>query len=125
MAQPIPQALGHLVVLNIEYGVLICIDSKCKRALAPSAISRHLGDRHKTPIEARRQLEQYVEQFPFAYDHASVPLPYDGSTPQPIIPILEGFQCRNCLFKTQGRPTMRQHANQVHGKKRVADEEIS
>jgi hypothetical protein len=75
MAQPIPQALGHLVALNIEYGVLICIDSKCKRALALSAISRHLGDRHKTPIEARRQLEQYVEQFPFAYDHASVPLP--------------------------------------------------
>jgi len=125
MAQPIPQALTHLVALNSEYNVLICIDSKCKYALEPTAISRHLRDKHKTPIKLRKQVEQYVKEFPFAYDHTSVPLPSDGLAPQPIIPIVGGFQCKDCAFKTQGRPTMRQHANQAHDKKKAADEDIS
>ena len=37
MAQPIPEALAHLVGLNVEFGVLVCM--QCKYAVAPTAIS--------------------------------------------------------------------------------------
>jgi hypothetical protein len=124
MAQPIPQEWSHLVALNVEYSILICVGEKCKYALKPTAISRHLGDKHKTPIELRKQVEQYVKGFPFAYSHIDVPLPVDGLAPQPIIPVVDGFVCWDCPFKTQSRATIRQHANQAHNKKRVADEEL-
>jgi Orsellinic acid/F9775 biosynthesis cluster protein D len=125
MAQPIPQALSHLVALNAKFNVLICIDAKCRYALQPSAVVRHLRDRHKTPRALQKQVEQYVNTFPFTYDHTSVPLPADGSAPQPIVPAVDGFACRDCAFKTQGRATIRQHSNQAHNKKRAADEDIS
>ena len=51
MAQAIPQALTHLVALNVEFNVLICI--QCKFALKPTTLTRHLADKHKTPIELR------------------------------------------------------------------------
>jgi hypothetical protein len=124
MAQPVPPAISHLVVLNAEYRVLICISGECKHALKPTSIPRHLGDRHKTPKGLRKQVEQYVAEFPCAYDHATVALPPDGSSPQPIIPIVDGFMCRECPFKTQDHSNIRKHANQAHDKKRVADEDI-
>src|SRR5271156_5196867 len=124
MAQPIPPNWSHLVTLNVEYSILICVDSKCKYALKPTAISRHLRDKHKVPSELQKQVDQYVQEFPFAYDHATVPLPSDGSAPQPIIPIVDGFLCKECPYKTRDHSNIRKHANQAHDKKRVADEDI-
>jgi hypothetical protein len=127
MAQPIPQALAHLIALNVEYSVLICIDRKCQYALELSAISRHLRDKHKTLIAVCKQVDQYVEAFPFVYDYKTVALPIDGSALQPIILIVDGFQCKErgeCAFKTTDRSNIRKHANQVHSKKRIADEDI-
>jgi hypothetical protein len=124
MAQPIPQALSHLVALNVEYGVLICIGNGCKCALKPSAIPRHLAIKHKTAIGLRKQVDQYVAAFPFEYDYKTVRLPQDGSAPQAIIPIVGGFACKDCPFKTRDHSTIKKHANKVHEKKRVADEDI-
>ena len=88
MTQPIPWALAHLVALNVEFSVLICI--QCKYALKPTAIPRHLWNKHKTPVELRKQLDEYVREFPVQYDYTSVQLPSNGSAPQPIIPVLGG-----------------------------------
>jgi hypothetical protein len=122
MAQPIPNALAHLVELNIEFGVLICI--QCRYAVTPTAISRHLGDKHKTPVPLRKQLDEYIREFPFRYDHTSVPLPRNGTAPQPIIPVLGGHLCKECPYKTQSRGAIKKHGNKAHEKKRVADEEL-
>jgi Orsellinic acid/F9775 biosynthesis cluster protein D len=124
MAQPVPLALSHLVALNAEYNVLICISNSCKHVLKPTAISRHLDIKHKTPLELRKQLDQYVRESPFAYNSASVSLPHDGLAPQPIIPIVDGFACRDCLFKSVNRGVIRQHGNKAHNKKGVLDDEI-
>jgi hypothetical protein len=83
-----------------------------------------LGDKHKTPIELRKQVDQYVKDFPFVYDHATVLLPVDGLAPQPIIPIVDGFLCQDCLYKTQSRDAMKKHRNKAYSKKRVADEDL-
>jgi hypothetical protein len=122
MAQPIPEALDHIVALNVEFGVLICL--QCKYAVSPTAISRHLSDKHKTPIELRKQLDEYIRGFPFQYDYTSVQLPSNGSVPQPIIPVLDGHLCKDCPYKTQSRDAMKKHGNKEHNKKRVADEDL-
>jgi hypothetical protein len=125
MAQPVPPALDHLIALNAEHGVLICVDNKCQCVLEPTAISRHLLDKNKMPAKVRKQVGEYIKGSPFAFNHTNVPLPQDVSAPQPIIPAVDGFQCKECPFKTQSRPTMRQHANQAHNKKRAADKDVS
>jgi hypothetical protein len=122
MAQPIPQALAHLIALNVEFNVLICI--QCKYAVAPSAIVRHLWDQHKTDIKLRKQVEEYIQEFPFVYDYTTITLPSDGSVPQPIIPVIDGYQCKACLFKSQSKKKIKQHSNTAHNKQRVADQEL-
>lgn len=112
MAQPIPQALAHFIGLNVEFCTLICL--QCQYAQRPTYICRHSGDRHKVPIELRKQVEEYTKGCPFEYDYTSVQLPSDGSAPQPIIPVLDGYKCKGCQFKTHGRDTARQHCNKDH-----------
>jgi hypothetical protein len=124
VALPVPPELGYLIALNAEYSVLICISSSCQHALKPSTIARHLRDRHKALSDVQKQVDAYIAEFPFEYDHTSVPLPCNGSSPQPIIPIVDGFACRDCLYKSVNRRVTRQHANKAHHKKRVADKDI-
>ena len=98
MAQPIPQALTDLVALNVEFNVLICI--QCKFALKPTTVARHLADRHKTPIKVRQEAEEYVKEFSFTYDYTTITLPSDRSAPQPIIPIIDRYKYKGCVYKT-------------------------
>jgi hypothetical protein len=122
MAQPIPQAWTHLIALNVDFNVLICLH--CKFAVAPSAIVRHLRDQHKTDVKLRKQVEEYVQEFPFIYDYITVPLPEENSVPQPIIPVIDGFQCQACPFSTQSRKMVKAHGNSAHDKRRVSDEDL-
>jgi hypothetical protein len=122
MAQPIPQALAQLVALNVEFHVLICI--QCQFAVTPPAIVRHFRDQHKTDVKLRKQVEEYIRGFTFTYDHRTVPLPEENSAPQPIIPVVNGFQCQGCSFKSQSREMMKKHGNSVHDQRRVADEDL-
>ena len=123
-AQPVPEVLAHLVQLNVDFQVLVCLGEECRCAVSPRAIVRHFNDQHKTPIELRKVIERYIQAFPGSYDYLSVQLPPDGSSPQPIIQVVDGFRCRQCPFMTQDRSNARKHSNKEHGKKRVRDEEI-
>jgi superfamily II DNA helicase RecQ len=123
-AQPIPQVLEHLIQLNVDFQVLVCLGEECRCAVSPRAIVRHFNDQHQIPIELRKQVERYIQLFPGSYDHLSVQLPPDRSFPQPVIPVVDGFQCKGCPFKSQNRRVTRQHVNREHGKKRARDEEI-
>ena len=85
----------------------------------------HLRKAHNTNPKARKQVQEYLQNgFPFAYNHATVPLPEDGLAPQPIISIVDGFVCQECAFKSTNRGAMRKHVNKIHNKKRATDEDI-
>lgn len=122
MAQPIPKALTHLVALNVEFNVLVCL--QCKYTLQPTAISQHLADKYKTPIELRKKVEEYIKEFPFTYNHTTVTLPSDGSALQPIIPSIYSLKCQDCKYITQSWVALKQHSNKAHNKQRVADEDL-
>jgi hypothetical protein len=96
-APPIPQVLAHLVRLNVEFQVLVCLSEECRCAVSPRAIVRHLYLQHKTPIELRKVIERYIQAFSGSYDYLSVQLLPDGSSPQPIIQVVDGFRCRQCV----------------------------
>ena len=124
MASPVPEVLDHLVELNVDFQVLICLGDECRCAVSPGAIVRHMFLQHKTPIDLRRQLDQYIQEFLGSYDYATVQLPLDGSFPQANLEVVDGFQCKQCLFKTQDRSNIRKHANKEHGKQREKDQAL-
>jgi hypothetical protein len=104
--------------------VLICIGNGCRCAVSPASISSHLRRKHHVRIELRKQVDRYIEGFPFQYDHSNVRLPPDGLAPQPIIRINDGFECHDCKYKTQDRSNIKKHGNKEHGKKRAKDEDL-
>ena len=121
---PLPEAVRPWLALNVEFGVLLCHASSCQQALCPDEAAIHLRRRHQARLDSRRQLAEYLEQWRWPYDFRSVPLPPDGSRPQPVLPLLDGFQCRDCSYKTTNRSVIRQHCNRVHSRKCLADHEL-
>jgi hypothetical protein len=90
-AQPIPQVLEHLITLNVEFQVLVCLGEEYRCAVNPGAIVRYFNDHYQVPIELRKQVKQYIQSFPSLYNHSTVPLPANRSIPQPIIQVIDGF----------------------------------
>jgi hypothetical protein len=124
-APAIPFSLSHLIAVNARYKVLICLGNGCRCAIVPTGAARHLRDKHHEPIELRKQVERYLEQCQFhEYTYATVILPADGLVPQPIIPIVNGYQCKHCTHKSRNRREIREHANKVHDKKKIGDEKL-
>src|SRR5580658_242683 len=39
-------ALSQLIALNVEYGVLLCASSQCRKAVSPGSIAEHLRTIH-------------------------------------------------------------------------------
>jgi hypothetical protein len=121
---PLPEALRPWLTLNSEFYVIICYSTGCRQALSPGTTSTHLSRKHQVKLEFRQQLAEYLKQWQWQYDFRNVPLPFDGSVPQPVLPIIDGFQCRDCAYKTTNRSVIRQHCNAEHDKKRLKDEEL-
>jgi hypothetical protein len=121
----VPAALAHLIAVNVEYKVLLCLGRGCQRAVRPAALLRHVRDqKHPISKAARKEAHAYVQACPYDYDHASIALPADGLAPQPIIPIVDGFQCQQCPFRRTSRKAMKVHGNKAHAIKRVADDAL-
>lgn len=48
----VPAALGPLIAVNIEHGVLLCVRPKCRKAVSPAGIVEHLRKIHKAEPES-------------------------------------------------------------------------
>jgi hypothetical protein len=112
------------VALNVEYSVLIYIGNRCKHILKLAAILQYLDIKYKTAIGLQKQVDEYVREFLFEYNPASVLLLHNRSALQPIIPVVGRFVYRDCLYKTQSWDAARKHGNKAYNKKRVADKHI-
>lgn len=129
----VPDQLRSMVQLNTAYRVLICPHEQCRKAVQPSAFTRHSHEEHGTTIRARRNLEAFIKELAWAYDSRTIQKPDDGSTPQPTIPVSDGVECRLCIaekrnptFKTRRqtstRKIMKAHGNKVHQRNKVPDD---
>jgi hypothetical protein len=121
----VPQALSQLMHVNVEYRVLICIGNGCGKAVRPTGFLEHIRKKeHPITKEIRKQIQEYVRAFPYNYDHSTIELPIDGLALQPVILVVDGFQCRKCSFRSQNRKAIKVHGNQEHLLKRIADDEL-
>jgi hypothetical protein len=120
----IPPDLCHLIHLNVAYRVLICPYNECCKAVEPGAFEEHLRVKHDTPLPDRKRVRKYIDGFEWDYDYSTIPLPKDGSAPQPLIPVVDGFQCPTCPSEASSRPftsinqkRMKVHGNTAHQKR--------
>lgn len=114
----VPSTLDHLIHLNVEYKVLICMKLLCRKAVSPAGLVEHLRKIHKEKPEIRKQVRVYVEGCPISYNWSTIPLPLDGLAPQPVIPIVDGLECKHCRYHTIDRGNIKKHGNQKHSMKR-------
>ena len=120
----VPPALGQLVAVNAEFEVLLCIRPQCRKAVSPAGVVEHLRKIHREKPAVRKQVQEFVAGIPWEYDYASVRLPADGSAPQAVIHVQDGFHCQRCSFRNCNRKNMKTHGNKEHSIKRVADNEL-
>jgi len=100
LSLPLLEVLQQWIILNVEFHIFLYYTPGCQHALAPGSISRHLRDKHQVKREVQKQADQYFKQWQWQHDFCSVPLPLDGSLPQRVLPVFNGFQCYDYNFKT-------------------------
>jgi hypothetical protein len=59
-----PTALSQLIVLNVEYGVLLCVTNSCRIAVSLASIVEHLRSIHDTTNATWKQVQEYIKRFP-------------------------------------------------------------
>jgi hypothetical protein len=75
MANQVPESLAHLVYLNSEFNILICLGNGCSKAVAPRGFIEYLRKFHKTEPNLRKELGEYIKaNFPLSqnYDYSSI-----------------------------------------------------
>jgi hypothetical protein len=95
-----PPALGQVIAVNAEFEVLLCVRLNCRKAVSPAGAVEHLRKIHKETPRIQKQVQEFVTKILWEYDYSSVKLLADGLAPQPIVPVISGFQCQECLYKT-------------------------
>jgi hypothetical protein len=65
-ARPIevPTALSQLIAVNVEYGVLLCLSGKCRKAVSLAGIVEHLRKIHGAEPQVRKQVPEFAAGIP-------------------------------------------------------------
>jgi hypothetical protein len=71
--------------------VLLYLGNGCRKAISTAGIVEHLRKMHGVKPEIRKQVQAYIQEFLVKYDYSTVQLPVDGSAPQAIIAVIDGF----------------------------------
>ena len=50
--------------------------------------------------------------------------PQKELAPQPVLEVINGFQCQSCQFISRNRRVIRVHCNKVHYQKRLPDNQL-
>ena len=125
----VPETLAHLITINVDFGVLLCLSPSCKRAVSSIGIDGHMRNIHHYKPAIRKQINGFVQDLisqdtRFQCNYTTVQLPADGSIPQLVVPVVGGFSCQECRFLTTNRDNIRKHVNREHLKKRKKDGDI-
>jgi len=95
-AETIPQILSYLIALNERYGLLFCLNEKYRCAVRPAAMFDYLRKQYQIQLELRKQVDQYIKEFPHQYNYSIVNLSVNGLVPQPVIKVIDELKCNHC-----------------------------
>ncbi len=124
-----PPPLVHLIAVNLEYAVLLCAMTRCRRAQAVKGIEEHLRSFHREKPAIRKEAGEFGRSLArrdarFLHNYKGVELPVNSLAPHPVVPVVDGFSCRVCRFLTISRSVVKKHANREHSKQGEEDERI-
>ena len=123
----VPSTLAHLIAFNKEYKAVLCVSPLCCRALGLATVVEHLRKVHHEKPAMQKQAGKLIHQLRdagWSYDWSTIQLPADGSIPQLVLQVVDGFSCLLCKYKTTRRDNMRKHSNKEHLRKRFDDKEL-
>ncbi|KAF7136679.1 hypothetical protein CNMCM5793_005957 [Aspergillus hiratsukae] len=106
----LPSQLLHYLP---TYQVLICL--RCRYAIQPGAVARHLKEIHHVHRSARKAFVDYASKFELTQPD-DVVLPVEAQFPVPLLPVLNGIVCcfEGCAHLCATTKRMKQHWRLVH-----------
>ena len=122
MGSPVPLALRELIVVNREFGLVVC--RPCHRVISTTSLMRHLREQHRISDTVRSTVDEFLSGWSSPSTGDEIAVPIDGLPPQRYLHVMGGRQCLLCRFLCLGRVTMRKHCNQVHQQFRQPDRDL-
>jgi hypothetical protein len=58
----VPAALAHLIAVNVEYEVVLCVGAGCRRAVSPAGTVEHLRCKTEKAISVFRAAGRFSER---------------------------------------------------------------
>jgi len=120
----IPSNLLSIIHINITHGTILCIapsnsHSPCHIAIktcSPNAAKRHFQEKHKLSPLIIQELANFVDQYPFKYDPATVSRPAHYSLPLQHLLVLPAFICtfQECYQSAKNSAGLKSHINTSH-----------
>jgi hypothetical protein len=106
----LPSQLLHYLP---TYQVLICL--RCRYAIQPGAVVRHLKEIHYDHRSARQAFVKYASEFELVKPN-DVILPNEAQFPVPLLPVQDGIACcfKGCAHLCVTTKRMKQHWRLVH-----------
>lgn len=104
-----------------SYKVIVC--TRCRYAIQPKAIERHLKESHRIKRCDRQPFLRSAEQFELA-EHEVVMRCIPDEFPVPLLPVQNGLRCLYgaCAYLCLTEKRMKHHWLSVHGRRGQASD---
>jgi hypothetical protein len=103
----IPGALVKWIYVNKEYQKLIYKSRGYRQAIEPQQLVNHLSNQHNVGAASPLVAGHFVSQL--GWGNSTSRVPGDRLAPQPHIRVVEGFECKECPFKSTDEVAFRAH----------------
>lgn len=100
-------------LLTFDGTVIIC--TSCQYALQTRGerVSRHLGEKHGVPVQARAGLTAFLAELVLP-DPNHVDLLPDWTAPHPHLAVQTGASCKRCHFRSTSIELVKRHVSKSH-----------
>lgn len=101
--------------LHWDQNAAVIICTNCKYALQPRGerVSRHLGERHGVPVQARAGLTAFLAELALP-DPNHIDLLPDWTAPHPHLAVQTGASCKRCYFRSTSLELVKRHVSKSH-----------
>lgn len=96
MTDEMPARVKRLIIFNHEYRKIICMGSKCGKAIKFEEVRDHLGGTHNVSVGDSSQVTRIARQLGWRKRLWGNVRPEDGSAPQVGLAVRDGFRCPYC-----------------------------
>ena len=96
-----------------DAGVIICTTCKYSLQTKGERVSRHLGEKHSVPVQARAGLNTLIAQLALL-DPNQLDLRPDWAAPHPYLAVQTGASCKRCDYRSTSLELVKRHVSKTH-----------